>query len=176
MKTQTKCTLAICGLFIIEILPVPFSSVYSLYVIRKRPDWLPRVVDNLYVDKPVKPGANMEQRLPIGHDPMAVRKKCTITLVGLFVVDLIVPVIIPTALFVVRKRPLWFKHLVVKLYSDKLPPIALQRDSILALKTETPEFLAEMDQKLAELERKNLDFARSLVINPVHGHKTRKAQ
>ena len=176
MKTQTKCTLTICGLFIIEILPVPFSAVYSLYAIRKRPDWLPRVVDNLYLDRPVKASDKPEPYIPIGHDPMAVRKKCTITLVGLFVVDLIVPVIIPTALFVVRRRPLWFKHLVAKLYSDKWQPVALQRSPVIDIKVETPEFLAEMDQKLAELERNNLEFAKSLFIKPTHGLKPPKAQ
>jgi len=176
MKTQTKCTLAICGLFIIEILPVPFSAVYSLYAIRKRPDWLPRVVDNLYLDRPAKEGDKPDPYLPIGHDPMALRKKCTITLVGLFVVDLIVPVIIPTALFVVRRRPLWFKHLVAKLYSDKLQPVVLPRDAVMDLKTETPEFQAEMQQKLAELERKNQAFARSLVTRPAHGFKIPKTQ
>ncbi len=52
MRTQTKCTLSLCGLFIIEILPIPFTAIYSLYVVRKRPMWLPEVVNRLYADKP----------------------------------------------------------------------------------------------------------------------------
>lgn len=162
MRTQTKCTFVICGLFIIELLPVPFSALYSLYAIRKRPDWLPLVVEQLYADKPVKKDETIEQLIPTGHDPMVIRKKCTINLAILFVIDLLIPVIIPTALFVVRRRPIWFKNLVVKLYSDKLQSAAPKPDETPALNNETPELLEKLEQKLAALESENIAFARSL--------------
>ena len=160
MKIQTKCTLVIVSLFIIEILPVPFSALYSLYAIRKRPDWLPRVVDKLYADKPV----NLELTSAGLNDPMALRRKCTINLAILFVIDLIVPVIIPTALYVVRKRPAWFQDLVLKLYADKLPATLLKQSETPDLSNEDPEFLAKLQQKLAELDDKNMEFARSLGV------------
>ncbi|MGZ8225832.1 MAG: hypothetical protein ACXWT3_04225 [Methylococcaceae bacterium] len=170
MKIQTKCTLVICGLFIIELLPVPFSALYSLYAVRKRPDWLPRVVDELYADKPANQTEAIENLIPEGHDPLTTRKKCTIALVSMFIVDLIIPVIIPTALFVVRRRPLWFKRLSFRLYADKLPSVAQPE---VALETNYDDVFVseEVQQKLASLERENMDFARSLTgkivsVNP----------
>lgn len=166
MKTRTKCTLAICGLFVVEILPVPISSVYSLYVARKRPNWLPRVVERLYRESPAK---NQSLMLPLGHDPMETRKKCTRVLVLMFMVDLIVPVVIPTALFVVLKRPLWFQNLVFKLYSDlMLPAVPASSDGIV-LKSASPEELLVINQKLAELEKKNRAYAKR--IGSKHGRR-----
>lgn len=37
-------------LLIVEILPVPVTSLYSLYAIRKRPSWLPIVTHGLYAE------------------------------------------------------------------------------------------------------------------------------
>lgn len=162
MRTQTKCTLAICGLFVIEILPVPISSVYSLYVVRKRPDWLPDVVDRLYADNPAKDNNDLMQLVPAGHDPMVTRKKCTIALAAMFAIDLLIPVVIPTALYVVRRRPYWFKNLVARLYSDRLAILATEADEKLELKIESPENLEEIEKRYAELERMNLDYAKFL--------------
>lgn len=162
MRTQTKCTLAICGLLIVELLPVPISSIYSLYVVRRRPDWLPDVVDQLYADKPNNDGMSVNQLIPSGHDPMTTRKKCTITLAVIFVIDLLIPVVIPASLFVVRKRPLWFKNLVVKLYSDRITALATPPPKSFEPKLETPDFLEALDKRFADLDRENLDFAKSL--------------
>jgi len=74
MNLQTKSTLIICGMFIVEILPVPFSSIYSLYAIRKRPDWLPKYTDALYANKTVIDDQTITAILAAGHDPMATRK------------------------------------------------------------------------------------------------------
>lgn len=164
MKIQTKCTLVIVGLFIIEIMPVPFSALYSLYAIRKRPDWLPRVTEKLYADKSFTHPAATElitQNLA-PERALALRKKCTINLVILFAIDLLVPVIIPTALFVVRKRPFWFKSLVLNLYADKLPEREAIVNADADVAAEHPEFLEKMQQKLAELDDNNRQFARSL--------------
>lgn len=170
MRTQTKCTLAICGLFIIEILPVPISSVYSLYVVRKRPNWLPDVVDRLYADKPAKDNIGLGQPLPAGHDPMETRKNCTIALLVMFAVDLLIPVVIPTALYVVRRRPYWFKNLVARLYYDQLAIAATEADEKLDLKIESPEILEEIEKRYADLERMNLDYAKFLSKKQRRGH------
>lgn len=161
MKTQTKCTLAICGLFIVEILPVPVSSLYSLYVVRKRPDWLPAVVDRLYADKIEKGSMHLSLLIPAGHDPMSTRKKCTMTLAAMFVVDLLVPVVIPTALFVVRRRPLWFKNLVIRLYADRIVLVPPKPKETAYLRIEDPKVLERVEKKFVEIERMNRDFAKS---------------
>ncbi len=159
MNIQTKSTLIICGMFIVEILPVPFSSIYSLYAIRKRPDWLPDFTDALYANKPVVDDQTIAGILASGHDPMATRRKYTLILVAMFMVDLLVPVVIPMALYIVRVRPKWFRIIMLKLYSDKVPltiaPAAVEIP-------DDPEILAAVAEKMAELERQNSRFAQSL--------------
>ena len=120
MRTQTKCTLSLCGLFIIEILPIPFTAIYSLYVVRKRPMWLPEVVNRLYADKPGDEGNSIEQTSVAGYDPRNTQKKCTITLASMFTLDILVPFTVPFSLYIVRRRPLWFKNTVARLYADQL--------------------------------------------------------
>jgi hypothetical protein len=78
----------------------------------------------------------------------------------MFVVDLLVPVIIPTALYVVRKRPAWFKSLIIGLYADKLPAAEL----ITEPSHENPELLAHLQQRLGDLDEKNRAFAKSLAM------------
>jgi len=148
MQTQTKCTLAICGLFIIELLPVPISSVYSLYA-----------------DKPIQETETMKQLTRDFHDPMATRKKCTISLAIIFVIDLLVPVVIPAALYVVRRRPEWFKDVIAKLYADKISNNIQNPVKHPMLTLEDSKFLKELEKKLAELDAKNLAIAKSLALN-----------
>lgn len=157
MKLQTKCTLVIVGLFIVEILPVPVTSLYSLYAIRKRPQWIPRVTQELYEDKDHPIPA-----LSASNDPMRVRKNCTVGLSAMFLVDLLVPVVIPTAFYVVRWRPTWFKKLVHRLYSDQIQPITQHHQII---EQPSPIKLQNIEQQLAYLEKKNLHFAKSNVHN-----------
>ncbi|SJM95260.1 hypothetical protein CRENPOLYSF2_500017 [Crenothrix polyspora] len=161
MKLQTKCTLVIIGLLIIEILPVPFASLYSLYAIRKRPDWLPRVTHNLYGETLADAPEAHNPPVFMAHDPLAVRKNCTAGLVAMFIVDLLVPVVIPTALYVVRRRPKWFKSLIVRLYSDKFNPYSTPADEKAEPRILDPGALARMEQKFADLEQKNVHFAKA---------------
>lgn len=161
MKTRTKYTLIVFGIFILELLPIPFSSIYSLYAIRKRPDWLPNAIDRLYADQPK---LQIDDELNL-HEAnfKRVQTQCTIVLAMMFIVDLLVPVVIPTALYVVRVRPKWFKNLIAKLYSDKLaqnpkPTVAP------GMKQPSPEYQLELEKKLAELNRSNHDAAKLLVL------------
>jgi hypothetical protein len=158
MKLQTKCTWVILGLLVIEILPVPFTSLYSLYAIRTRPAWLPVVTHALYAEQPTD---ESNQTLLATHDPMQVRKNCTTGLVIIFIADLLVPIIIPTALYVVRRRPKWFKNLVNRLYADQLAPIPAQDNEHHEPRQQDPYVLARTQQKMADLEQKNLIFAKS---------------
>jgi hypothetical protein len=157
MNTQTKCTLVIVGLFIVEILPVPLTSLYSLFAIRRRPNWLPKTVANLYANK----AEVVDYALPVGHDFTQTQKKYTFILVAMFMVDLLIPVVIPAALYIVRVRPQGFKTLITKLYGDKLAFAAVKpetQDRVLK-----PNEQADLQLKLAQLEFDNKVFAKSLV-------------
>jgi len=159
MNIQTKCTCIIVGLFIVEILPVPITSIYCLYAIRKRPAWLPRVTDRLYADKRVS-GAVADYSPPPGHNAMRTRGRCTLGLTAMFIVDLLVPVVIPTALYVVRMRPAWFRNLVLRLYADTLPPAEVKVEPDLMM--ESAEMKAACEQRLRALDRQNIGFAKAL--------------
>jgi hypothetical protein len=159
MKLRTKCTLTIVGLLIIEILPVPFTSVYSLYAIRKRPSWIPRVTHKLYNETQTGQPKILQAFTP-NHDPMLVRKNCTIGLSIMFIVDLLIPVVIPTALYVVLRQPKWFKNLVNRLYSDQLNHLT-QVEEETETRHHNPLTLAQIEQKLAHLEYKNFHFVKA---------------
>jgi hypothetical protein len=159
MKLQTKCTWVIIGLLIIEILPVPFTSLYSLYAIRKRPTWLPIVTHELYTEK--WQTDETDYALLASHDPLLVRKNCTIGLVIIFILDLLVPIIIPTALYVVRRRPLWFKSLIIRLYSDQQGYLPVQSTEKKPAYQPDPFILVRTQQKMAALEHQNIIFAKS---------------
>lgn len=125
MTTQKKCTISLLIICIIELLPVPITSVYAIYAMRKRPTWLLGVINRLYSDPPLELEKQARFVSVEGHDFMKTRRNCTIGIISLFVVDLIVPVIIPIGIFVVRKRPVWFKNLANRLYADKVQNITL---------------------------------------------------
>lgn len=129
LRTQTKCTISLCTLFLIELLPIPFTGIYSIYAIRKRPDWIPRVVQRLYADKPVDLDNPVEELSVEGHDFMKSRRNCTIAIISLFVVDVIVPVIVPLGIYIARKRPNWFKNVTRRLYADRIDDILLAMDA-----------------------------------------------
>jgi hypothetical protein len=161
MRTQTKCTLSLCGLFIVEILPIPFTAIYCLYVVRKRSPWLPEVVESLYADKPGYEHSSTDQLNLAGSDPMKTRRKCTITLASMFTLDILVPFTVPFGLYLVRRRPLWFKNVVARLYADLWQGNNLNMDT-----QETEDEIAEsaelLEKKLLELECQNVDFVHAL--------------
>lgn len=142
-------------MLVVEILPVPFTAIYGIYAIRKRPGWIPEVVEKLYADKPAEL-ARLVKEAPLGHDPMTTRKNCTIAMSTMFLIDILVPFTVPFSLYVVRRRPRWFRDLVARLYADQLGYAASgQRDAA--------DKLAEsLERRHRELELENLQFARSL--------------
>jgi len=163
VRTQTKCTLTLCTMFIVEILPIPFTAIYSIYAVRKRPTWIPNTVEKLYADKPIDPKKNRKEISVDGHDPMKTRRNCTIALTTMFLVDVIVPFTVPFGIYIVRRRPMWFKNVVTRLYADHLQQAtqneAVEEDDM----SEPSEIMTEiLDQRLRELEQKNFDFARTV--------------
>ena len=163
MRTQTKCTLSLTGLLIVEILPIPFTAIYSLFVIRKRPAWLPEVVERLYADKELKEGEILDQPIKDGHDPMVTRRRCTISLSTMFLIDVIVPFTVPFGFYVVRRRPAWFKNVVNRLYADQSGENADIQDSLEPVESD-PVYNKVMEQKHFELQQRNFDFARSIGV------------
>jgi hypothetical protein len=164
MTIRTKYTLIIVGIFILEILPVPFSSIYSLYAIRKRPNWLPNAIDRLYAENPTGDGQVIDFVSLVDTNFKRIQTKCTITLVIMFTIDLLVPVVIPTALYVVRKRPVWFKNLITQLYFDKLAPLELNQTADSGIKTISAEDMGKLEQRLAELDEKNRQTAKLMAL------------
>ncbi len=164
MSTQTKCTISLCCLFIIEIFPLPFTALISLYVIRRRPKWFPDVVERLYADKPVEPATIFTE------ESLRTRKKCTMVLTAMTIVDLLIPVTIPTGLYIIRRRPKWFNHTAKRLYADQSHqqqisinyPIEISES--LGQLDARPEVAAAQLKRHLELERKNLNYAKSTAI------------
>jgi len=156
MRTQTKCTLALSGLFILELLPIPFTAIYSLYVTRNRPDWLPGVVERLYEDK-----ENRQKKKPLPikeHDSMVTRRRCTISLSVMFILDIAIPFTVILALYITRRRPFWFKKVVHQLYADKLT----HNETIEAnSKSSTSNTLDNetIEKRYIALQKSNIDFA-----------------
>lgn len=162
MSTQTKCTLSLCCLFIIEIFPLPFTALISLYVIRRRPKWFPGVVERLYEDKPAGPVD------VIAEQTLSTRRKCTMVVSLMTLIDLLIPVTIPTGLYIVRKRPKWFNHVAKRLYADLSHerqqftvhcPIDISET--LGQLDARPEIAAAQLKKHLELERNNLHYAKT---------------
>lgn len=124
--------------------------------------WLPGVVERLYSDKPGNEEHNsIEQVNFVGCDPMRTRKKCTITVASMFTLDILVPFTVPFSLYIVRRRPLWFKNVVAKLYADLLQGNG-QNPEEEGMGDDNAESAELLEKKLLELECQNVDFAQSL--------------
>lgn len=162
MRTQTKCTLSLCGLFIVEILPIPFTAIYGIYAIRKRPGWIPETVQNLYLDKPLDPKKPVKEVDLEGHDYMKTRRNCTIAITTMFLIDVIVPFTVPFGLYIVRRRPNWFRNTARKLYADQLKEKESNSDESEEDSYNEEIISGYVTQGYEELERSNFDFARSM--------------
>jgi hypothetical protein len=168
MRTQTKCTWSLTGLLIIEILPIPFTAIYSLFVIRKRPEWLPEVVERLYSDREYKDGIVPEVPIKEGHDSTVTRRRCTIALSVMFLIDVIVPFTVPFGFYVVRRRPVWFRNVVARLYSGYQPEEESSENQGTSGAVEPVEidsvYHEILEEKHMELQQRNIDFARSIGV------------
>jgi hypothetical protein len=113
---KKKFTIVMGCLFFVEIMPLPFTAFISLYTVRKRPDWFPDAVQRLYADIPT---VDDDKAKPVAVDSATTRKKCSITIICMMLVDLgPVPLTIPVGLYIVRRRPKWFRNVVARLYAD----------------------------------------------------------
>ena len=114
-RVQKKFTMIMACLFFVEIMPLPFTAFISLYTVRKRPEWFPYAVKSLYADIPREDKEN-----PVAVKPEVTRRRCTMTIISMMIVDLgPIPLTIPVGLYIVRRRPKWFRNLIERLYADK---------------------------------------------------------
>ncbi len=120
-RIQNKFTAIMALLFFVEIMPLPFTAFISLYTVRKRPEWFPYSVKSLYADiqpDDTNPPANKKKTVAV--NPEKTKRRCTYTIISMMIVDLgPIPLTIPVGLFIVRRRPKWFRNVVERLYSDK---------------------------------------------------------
>ena len=162
LRTQTKCTFGLIGLLIVEITPIPFTALYCIYAIRKRPAWIPETVANLYADKPVDPNKPVREISVDGHDPMKTRRNCTFAIVTMLIIDIIVPFTVPFGLYIVRKRPSWFKNVATRLYADQLQNSALGQKNTAEVTNAADDISQFIDRRYQELESSNFDFAQTI--------------
>jgi len=147
-------------MLIIEILPIPLTSIFSLYVIRKRPKWLPSVVERLYAEKDIKHETAQPQFDK--KKSVVTRKRCTISLSIMILFDFLVPFTILIGLFITRRRPVWFKNLVSRLYADLL----VKNENIDSLDRNPVDYEA-LENRFIELQKSNNEFA----LNIAHKNK-----
>ncbi len=141
------------------MLPIPLTSIFCLYVIRRRPGWLPGVVGRLYAEKEKKPLVSLP--LPDHHDAMVTRRRCTISLSCMVLMDFLIPCTILTGLYVTRRRPMWFKNIVSRLYAD-LPANDERVDGYLSTLDEQSINDESIENKLLALQKSNNDYVLSL--------------
>ena len=152
LKTQTKCTLTLSGLLIIEMLPIPLTSFVCLYVIRKRPKWMPGVVDRLYAEKDIR----LDTTSPLFDEKksMVTRRRCTISLSIMILLDFLIPFTILVSLYITRRRPIWFKDVVSRLYAD----LIVNNEKAESLLGETNGYREALEKKFIALQKSNNEF------------------
>ena len=161
MKTQTKCTLSLSGLFILEMLPIPFTAIYALYVIQKRPDWFPETVKRLYAEKENKQYITIDPARLDGHDTKVTRRRCTISLSIMFILDILIPFTILLGLYVARRQPIWFKNVVDRLYADQLSDNEVTENFPGSFDSDSISNVA-LEKKYIALQKSNVEFALSI--------------
>jgi len=148
-------------MLVIEILPVPLTSIFSLYVVRKRPLWLPGIVERLYIEKDIK--HDTAQPHPDKTNSIVTRRRCTIGLSIMILFDFLVPFTILMGLYITRRRPIWFKNIVSRLYADLLVKNK-NIDYPVEVLDGGPTDYKTLEKKVIELQKSNNEFALNITI------------
>jgi len=148
-------------MLVIEILPVPLTSIFSLYVVRKRPLWLPGIVERLYIEKDIK--HDTAQPHPDKTSSIVTRRRCTIGLSIMILFDFLVPFTILMGLYITRRRPIWFKNIVSRLYADLLVKNK-NIDYPVEVLDGGPTDYQTLEKKVIELQKSNNEFALNITI------------
>lgn len=158
MKTQTKCTVSLSGLFILGLLPVPLTAIYCLYVVRKRPSWFPETVKRLYAEQEKKQDNIIDSASLDERDPIATRRRCTISLSFMTLLDIFIPFIPLLGLYIVRRRPVWFKNIVDLLYTDRLEENEVIEDFLESVDSNSISSVT-LKRKYIALQKSNIEYA-----------------
>ncbi|MFM8331476.1 MAG: hypothetical protein ACKN9T_07285 [Candidatus Methylumidiphilus sp.] len=109
-----KCLLVFSAFAVIGFGPVSPGCLIGIYVVFNRPAWFIELARELYTEN----GQRLYPPPPAPIDPARARRKCFLSLVGLFIVDILPVPVTPTVAFVILlSRPRWFYHLVETVYA-----------------------------------------------------------
>jgi heme O synthase-like polyprenyltransferase len=113
-KTQIKCLIVFSIFAIIGFGPISPGCLIGMTVVAFRPRWFWQVAVNLYADTAIAAIPDISE-----SQSKLVRKKCFLSILALFIVDIApVPVTPVVAFFIIFLRPLWFYRLVAAIYQN----------------------------------------------------------
>lgn len=113
-SAQIKCLLVFAVFAIIGFGPVSLGCLIGMYVVLFRPQWFWDLTVNLYADQPL---CQTTADIDTATQAKQARKKCFLSLLGLFIIDIApVPVTPVIAFVIILSRPKWFYQLVAKMY------------------------------------------------------------
>jgi len=113
-STQIKCLSVFAIFTIIGFGPISPGCLMGMYIVLFRPLWFWTVTVNLYTNKPV-PQTSIDTVSVI--QTQQTRKKCFLSILGLFILDIApVPVTPVIAFVIILSRPRWLYRLVTKVY------------------------------------------------------------
>jgi hypothetical protein len=113
-STQIKCLSVFAIFAIIGFGPISPGCLMGMYIVLFRPLWFWTVTVNLYTNKPV-PQTSIGTVSVI--QTQQIRKKCFLSILGLFILDIApVPVTPVVAFVIILSRPRWFYRLVTNVY------------------------------------------------------------
>ncbi|MGZ8927067.1 MAG: hypothetical protein ACXW03_01275 [Methylobacter sp.] len=115
---QLKILLVFSTFAIIGFGPISPGCLIGMYIVIERPQWFLRLMDDLYDNKhqfQERFGANFEKQIRLA------RIKCFLSLVGLFIIDIVpIPTTPIIAFFIIFIRPAWFIQTVANVYGKDL--------------------------------------------------------
>lgn len=111
-KTQIKCLIVFSVFAIIGFGPVSPGCLIGMTVVAFRPRWFWQLAVNLYADKSIATAQDISE-----SQSQQTRKKCFLSILALFIVDIApVPVTPVVAFVIILMRPKWFYRLVAVIY------------------------------------------------------------
>ena len=113
--TQLKC-LGLFSIFaVIGFGPISPGCLIGMSIVIFRPDWFWSVTQGLYAKHPVLQQAIHSEDSNL--QTKETRKKCFLSLLGLFIIDIApVPVTPVIAFVMILSRPAWFYRMVAVIY------------------------------------------------------------
>lgn len=125
-KTQIKCLIVFSIFAIIGFGPISPGCLIGMTVVAFRPRWFWQVAVNLYADTAIAAIPDISE-----SQSKLVRKKCFLSILALFIVDIApIPVTPVVAFLIIFLRPKWFYQLVSAIY-QKPNPVSQVSDTLI---------------------------------------------